>query len=222
MGENDLTIQWGMLLSGLSASLMEPFYENAGAVTGKWEFHESSLKLGRLSWEMIPIAFSGTLIAVYFTHQVTSVPHFALLIPISCLLLSVFTFVIFSWVTFVKKKLIETLWLVIPLFAYALSFTLPGIASLIVFTVYLGSFIEVLLLKYTKAYTYSHGYRPAVTTIAYAFFISFCYAIYLQPGTEIVSLLLNTNPFLLWGVTGVILLIHAILVFRALTENKPP
>jgi hypothetical protein len=220
VGEIDPLIQWGMLLSGLTASLMEPFYENAGAVTGKWEFHESSLKLGRLSWEMIPIAFSGTLIAVYFAFQVKSIPLFIALIPGACLLLSLLTLVVFSWMTFVKKKLVETLWLVIPLFGFALSFALPEITGLLVTTVYLGSFLEVLLLRFTKAYTYSHGYRPAVTTIAYAFFISFCYALYLQPGTEIVSGLVSINPLLPFIVVGVILTIHVLLVFRAVTNKS--
>jgi hypothetical protein len=219
IGETNPNIQWGILLSGLTASLMEPFYENAGAITGKWEFHESSLKLGRLSWEMIPIAFSGTLIATYFTYQMAFFPLFISLIPVSCLVLSIVTLVVFSWLTFVKKQVIETLWLVIPLFAYALSFPLPEIAGLILFTVYLGSTIEMLLLKYTKAYTYSHGYRPAVTTIAYAFFISFCYAIFIQPGTEIVSTILSVNPILLWIIVGGILVIHLVLIYRAFTKD---
>jgi hypothetical protein len=210
-----------MLLSGLTASLMEPFYENAGAVTGKWEFHESSLKVGRLSWEMIPIAFSGTLIAGYFAYQVRSIPLFTTFIPGVCLLLGLLTLGVFSWMTFVKKKLIETLWLVIPLFAFAISLALPEIAGLIIITVYLGSLLEVLLLRFTKAYTYSHGYRPAVTTIAYAFFISFCYALYLQPGTEIVSILVSINPLLLWIISGGILVIQAFLVYRGATEKTP-
>ena len=97
--EVDPNVQWGMLLAGLTASLMEPFYENAGAITGKWEFHESSLKLGRLSWEMIPIAFSGTFIAVYFEFQVRTIPIFISIIPSVCLILSLLTFVVFSWMT---------------------------------------------------------------------------------------------------------------------------
>jgi hypothetical protein len=221
MGEINPNIQWGMLLSGLTASLMEPFYENAGAVTGKWEFHESSLKLGRLSWEMIPIAFSGTLIAGYFAYQVSSLPLFVTFIPGVCLLLGLLTLGVFSWMTFVKKKLIETLWLVIPLFAFAISFALPEIAGLLIITVYFGSILEMLLLRFTKAYTYSHGYRPAVTTIAYAFFISFCYTLYLQPGTEIVSTLVSINPLLPWVISGVILVIQVLLVYRGVTAKNP-
>ncbi len=218
--QNDLVVQWGLVLSGLTASLVEPFYENAGAITGQWEFHESSLKLGHLSWEMIPIAFAGTFIALFFTLQFRSSLVFVHFISWVCLILLLLTLVVFSWLTFVRKKLIETLWLVIPAFAFALSFSLPEIAGLLIVTVYLGTILETLILRFSKAYTYRFGYRPAVTTTAYAFFVSFCYALYLQPGTEIVSSLLALHPILPWVITIGVFITHAVLILGASKKDS--
>ena len=57
--------RWPLIIAGLSAALMEIFYENAGVVGGAWKFNESSMKVGGLSVEMLPIASTGTLFSCW-------------------------------------------------------------------------------------------------------------------------------------------------------------
>jgi len=219
---DNIFTQWGCIFAGLTASLVEPFYENAGAVTGKWEFHDSNMKVGHLSWEMIPIAFSGTILGVFFCYNVYSLANISNIMMFISGLFIVLNFVIFTWLSFKKKINIETLWLVIPLFAFSISFSLPEFSAIILATLYIGAFLETLLIQRTNAYTYKSGYKPAVTSLAYGFFISFCYAVFLKPETNVMNFLINFNPFIPWLVTLFVGLIHSYIIISGLQKKQSP
>ncbi|MHA1713502.1 MAG: hypothetical protein ACTSW4_05645 [Candidatus Ranarchaeia archaeon] len=227
-------VQLGLFASGLLAALTEIFYENAGVKQGSWVFHESNQKVGELSFEFIPVASCGTVVTGAFIIWLGETDAFPLggyvfyaffepYLTIGFGVLTILTFVGFTWQVFIQRKSAETLWLVIPLFMTGISLlgipAINRIAITMTLTIYLSTFLESILLKRTNAYTYVHGYRPAVTSLSYAFFTTACFLLLIGDNGAQMERLMVLSPFVFYGLFVVLITILLVLV-KSIRQQK--
>ena len=231
-----LFLKMGFFTVGLSAALIEMFYENAGVKQGSWEFHDSTQKIGHMSIEFVPIASCGTVLTSTFViWQGSNLPFplggsqiFSLYNNSLPLILGVGTicsFIVFSWFIFVKHKQVETLWLVIPLFLTGISLIESSLLHRVIVTmvlvIYLSSFFEYVLIQKTSSYTYTHGYRPAVTSLAYAFFTMGCFFILIGDRGIRMEQLWMLNPYLIIAlILGLVVIISSILILQIRSRSR--